>query len=198
MKKIILIFVLCLSLAGANKARAAPTIVIDFESLADLEVVDDQFLALGADFGGTASVLQAGTTLNPLFPPNSGVNVIYDDPSLGSGIIRVDAVSSLWAFAGGYVTGNTDVTLTAYAIDGTVLGSASTGGANYVGAGTGLLPNIYLSVAAQGIAYVEFSDTGNTYVVDDFTLQAIPAPGAILLGGIGVGIVGWLRRRRTL
>jgi hypothetical protein len=198
MKKITIIFALCLALAGANTARAAPTIVIDFESLADYEVVDDQFLALGADFGGTASILQAGASLNSAYPPNSGINVIYDDPYLGTGIIRVDAVGSPWAMAGGYVTGNTDVTLTAYASDGTVLGSASTGGANYIGAGTGLLPNIFLSVAVPGIAYVEFNDSGNTYTVDDFTFEAIPAPGAILLGGIGIGLVGWLRRRRTL
>lgn len=44
--------------------------------------------------------------------------------------------------------------------------------------------------------------TGNEMQYLDYikvdTICAVPVPGAMLLGGIGVGVVGWLRRKKTL
>jgi hypothetical protein len=45
---------------------------------------------------------------------------------------------------------------------------------------------------------IETESYTNDFAIDDISLSVIPAPGAIILGSIGAGIVGWLRRRRAI
>ena len=52
------------------------------------------------------------------------------------------------------------------------------------------------------IAYVTVHDSGNYWTIDDIKtnatgISAIPAPGAALLGVMGLGMVGLVRRRRA-
>jgi hypothetical protein len=94
--------------------------------------------------------------------------------------------------------GNGDIgELYAYDASDNVVDSAFTSNLTY-----DKLQTLHVSHAA-GIAYIIAFGNDDGYTMDTIGLdnmewEAIPAPGAILLGSLGVGLVGWLRRRRTL
>ena len=157
--------------SGAHSNR----ITLDFEGLGDKEAVTNQFAHFGLTFQG-ATILGQGASLNYLhFPPKSGVNVLYDDPNQ-SGRIAVTfnpAIAIVVTRVGAYITGNRNVTMTAYDAEGNELSTTSTGGANHAPDG---VPNKLLEInVTQAIHQVVFfngGERGNTYTVDDFYFES--------------------------
>jgi hypothetical protein len=199
MKRLCLIASICCVL-GAWTLPAAAVVIIDFENLPtepfDLyeeagvvfTAVDGSLLQKFADTpNGTFSL----TGLTAPYPE------LRADIEGGASFVSVD----LGDFAG--IDAET-VFLQVFGAAGNPLGSDSENiPANRLGMTT-------LSVEAPGISYAIFGSrnstlgNGSSVPADYFTFTpaipaaSIPAPGAILLGMIGTGLVGCLRRRRML
>ena len=60
---------------------------------------------------------------------------------------------------------------------------------------------LFFDIDTETDVYIVFSGTGDDtrgMLLDNVDLSTVPAPGAVLLGGIGAACVGSLRRRRAL
>lgn len=168
--------------------------VITFEGYADLTAFTNQFP--GVDFNG-ATVLQLGHSLNPQFPPHSGINVVYNP----IGPMSVQFATPVGYFEG-YFTYNLPLLVQAFDAGNNLLASYnSVCSANYIGAGQGCNPNELGVVTAANISYVTISGGGgNNFTLDDarFTgsINNSPEPGTLLMMSSGIlGLAGVLRRK---
>jgi len=174
----------------------ASALVLNFDTLADLEAVTQQYAGAGVSFQN-ATALTAGFSLNEgEFPPRSGQNVLFDDGG-GMTIMFSPGVFDV----GGYFTYVVPLTLHAYDGGGALLGSlASAFQSNLAVSGDpGSSPNEFLELATtRQIARLTISGDpgGSSFVLDDLTIsRALPEPSSLAL--IALGMFGLLVRRRV-
>ncbi len=196
MKKLIAICVIFAVVAAAAPVANA-LVTIDFDAYSDYQNLD------GINLGGVTLTTSTGTVevfanrdgASYRSPINSVSSPTGKDPIIGVFDVPVIYVS-LWAGDVGGVGDDDDQwQLDAYdaPFGGNLLGSVTS--PIWIGD-----PYVQLSITATGIMRFEATWLGQVggIAYDDLEFIPIPAPGAILLGSIGVGLVGWLRRRRTL
>ncbi|UCG58773.1 MAG: hypothetical protein JSU70_04515 [Phycisphaerales bacterium] len=194
---------------------------IDFEGFAEGTLISTQYagITFGQDDGGTpmidnyswlygygcssgSAVLTGSTTGGAPAPTVAGITLTFD-----SLVSDVQAFFSDTAPLGDY-------TIYAYDTGGILLESftvlaAETLPPGYSGGifpppGTVPLPGLYVGFTrpSADIAWIQIGPStaypNDAFAIDDVQFRVIPAPGAVLLGGIGASLVGWLRRRRTL
>ena len=112
------------------------------------------------------------------FPEIASLEIIFNDVLTGAGVYFT------------HVDGTPELSFLAYDASGALLGSTST-----TGQASGFFGLI--ATAGEEIQSIIIHDSEFGFTIDDLRFDAIhaPVPGAVLLGAIGLGLVGWLKRR---
>jgi hypothetical protein len=179
-----------LTTAGANAAVTLKFTEVDLGSNTQVNLTD-QFAAYGVIFDDAYRYIDSRDPWQE--PGPQGTNgygasngLLQDNGQPGEMatiefICPTDYVTiDWWTIVG-------DITVDVYDQGGTLLDS-------FTGNGSG-------TETLQGmgaISTLTWHDSGGFVQIANMTYNPIPAPAAILLGGIGVSIVGWLRSRKRL
>lgn len=184
---------------GAGTMTISPTVDIDqgLGSSLDALVTDGATITLPTNWTVGGAGTPGPFTLSPIA---SGLITIQGSGGLyWSGTIvtigDLTPVTPISTNAGAYTAYSPDVTNGGVTAAGLVLGS-----------------NALNAIAANPLSFLDFelafsgASAGfqnmlqnNLPGTDNFSgTLTIPAPGAIILGSLGVGLVGWLRRRKSL
>jgi len=193
MKKLIVMCAILIGVAGL--AGAAPTTLITFDEFPVGTMISNQYAALGVVF--------LPGNLTQRLP-----QIDVDGAMPTTPVLRPTGEPDYYTYEGDFwmqfTTPVVEVQFDSGYWDGVGNGSIYVydPGWGYINSFSNTITGVEtISLSGLGpIGYVYFNSIGDGAGadIDNLGFTQIPAPGAILLGSIGVGLVSWLRRRKTL
>ena len=197
MKKLITICIL-LVLMSTGAANAAFTLTFDELPTQPIDGLSYSGITFGFDVGGIPSTDAAYGGIGP------GTLTYLQDPSMEGtteGILTLDFATPTDQLDFGVALNSYNPVTTAYAVmlydsSYALIGNFTGGTSPLVLWSEGLFTYSGTQVSRAVIGFNE--QVASRFAIDNLTINPIPAPSAVLLGSFGLGLVNWLRRRRTL